>query len=502
MILVVLCAVLLVISYPQMDWGPLAWVALVPFFFALDGKNARCAFGSGYVCGFLFFAGTLGWFVYVTYPGALLLIAYLSLYFAVFAATFIFFRRLGLVPRLFTLSAVWVALEFIRAHALSGFGWVSLGHSQYKNYLLIQIADVTGVYGVSFLVILVNLLIFESIKFLSFPKASHTFGGDSREIRRAQIMVTLLVCLVLGYGIADTAHTRAYGQVKVGVVQPDIPQSLKWDPRLKNKIVERNIRLTRTLSAQKPDIIIWPETSLPGILGESPELFEQIKKTARDMRTPILIGTIVQEGEEKYYNSAVLVSADGEMTGRYDKIHLVPFGEYLPLRPVLGFINRFIGMGDFTPGREYTLFSAGREQKKFGALICFEDTLPYLRRGFTNAGAQFLVNITNDAWFEDTKAPFLHLQASVFGAVENKRALVRAANTGLSAFIDPFGRVIGAVQNERGKKTFVMGTAVAALPLVNQRTVYTKYGDVFTMFCFLGILGAILHLKTSHRVKV
>jgi len=122
-----------------------------------------------------------------------------------------------------------------------------------------------------------------------------------------------------------------------------------------------------------------------------------------------------------------------------------------------------------------------------------------LRRGFTNAGAQFLVTITNDAWFEDTKAPFLHLQAAVFGAVENKRALVRAANTGVSAFIDPFGRVIGTVHNERGKKTFVAGTAVAALPLVNQRTLYTKYGDVFAMLCFLGILGAIWVTRTVSK---
>jgi len=489
MILVILSAVLLVISYPQMDCWPLAWVALVPFFFALDGKNARSAFGSGYACGFLFFAGTLGWFIYVTYIGAFLFIAYLSLYFAVFAVAFVFFRRLPLMPRLFTLSAVWVALEFIRGHALSGFGWVSLGHSQYKNYLLIQIADVTGVYGVSFLVILVNLLVFESLRSVD----------DIRRIRRTQIIVTLLVCLVLGYGIADAAHLRAYGQVEVGVVQPDIPQSLKWDPRLKGRIVERTIRLTRALGAQKPDIIVWPETSLPGILWESPALFEEIKKTARDMQTPILMGTIIQEGEEKYYNSAVLVSADGEMAGHYDKVHLVPFGEYLPLRPWLGFVNRFIGLADFTPGREYTLLPAGRQHKKFGVLICFEDTLPYLCRAFTNAGAQFLVNITNDAWFEDTKEPFLHMQAAVFGAVENKRALVRAANTGVSAFIDPFGRVIGAVQNERGKKTFVAGTAVAALPLVNQRTVYTKYGDVFTMFCFLGILGAIWATRIASK---
>ena len=156
-----LSAGLLTLSFPQIEWSPLAWVALVPLLCALDGQKPWRAFRRAYLCGFLFFAATIGWFVYVTYPGAFLLVAFLSLYFALFGLMFVYFRKLPVTLRVFVLASGWVALEFIRAHLLSGFGWVTLGHSQYKNLWLIQIADKTGVYGVSFLVALVNLLIFE-----------------------------------------------------------------------------------------------------------------------------------------------------------------------------------------------------------------------------------------------------------------------------------------------------------------------------------------------------
>ena len=489
--LVVLSVALLVISYPQIDAWPLAWAALVPFLFALDGKKVRSAFGLGYLCGFLFFAGTLGWFIYVTYPGAFLLVAYFAVYFAVFAVAFVYFQRLPLLARIFTLAAFWVALEYIRSHALSGFNWVSLGHSQYKNYLLIQVADLTGVYGVSFLVMLINLLVFESVRFV---KRGQYILSPFYQIRRAQMVVIVLLLSVLGYGAVVVSHPRPFTSVDVGVVQPNVPQSLKWDPRLKGKIVARTVLMTREFAAQKPEIIIWPETSLPGILDESPALFNEIKKAAADLQVPILVG-IVDEKEGKYYNSAVLVSAQGKIDGQYNKMHLVPFGEYLPFRPVLGFVSRIVPLEDFTAGTEYKLFPAGCEEKKFGVLICFEDTLAYLRRGSVNAGASFLVNMTNDAWFEDTKAPFLHLQAAVFGAVENKRSLVRAANTGFSGFIDPFGRVISAVHNSAGKQTFVPGIARARVPVLRTRTFYTKYGDVFTGLCFLGIPASMAYCR-------
>jgi len=471
-----LSALLLVFSFPQTECSILAWAALVPLFSILDGQKPWRAFRRAYLCGFLFFAAAIGWFVYVTYIGAFLLVAFLSLYFALFGVIFIYFQRLAVVPRIFVLSSAWVALEFIRDHFLTGFGWVMLGHSQFKNLWLIQIADMTGVYGVSFLVVLVNLLIFENWRARSL-------------LLKANIIVLALLSAVLVYGYSVIAHQGNYQTIRVGVVQPNIPLAVDWDESRKPWIVDRNIQLTRQLRAQKPDLIVWPETSLPGVISDSPDLTGEIRANAARLATPILIGSIAQDGD-RYYNSAFLIGADGQMLGRYDKIHLVPFGEYLPLRPVLGWVNKFIDLDDFTPGKTYKIFSLAPLSPKFAVLICFEDTLGYLRRHFARAGADFFVNMTNDAWFGDTKAPFLHLQSAVFGCVENHRSLARAANTGVSALVDPWGRIIAAVSNGNGKKILVNGTAFGELPLVHELTFYTKYGDVFTYLCFLCILVA------------
>jgi apolipoprotein N-acyltransferase len=472
-----LSAVLLVFSFPQIEWSFLAWVGLVPLLSVLDGQKPWRAFRRAYLCGFLFFFATLGWVIYVTYIGAFLLVAFLSLYFAVFGVIFVYFQRLPVLPRIFVLSSVWVALEFIRDHFLSGFGWVMLGHSQYKNIWLIQIADKTGVYGVSFLVILVNLLIFETWRARSL-------------FLKANIIVITILSAVLIYGCWITGEKNYVQTVKVGIIQPNIPLAVDWDEARKPWIIDKNIQLTQKLRDQKLDLIIWPETSLPGIISDDPYLTGEIQATAARLHTPMLIGSVAQDGEQ-YYNSAFLIGADGQMLGRYDKIHLVPFGEYLPLRPVLGWINKFVPLDDFTSGKTYKVFSLSPSKAKFSVLICFEDTLGYLRRHFTQAGADFFVNMTNDAWFRDTKAPFLHLQAAVFGCVENHRSLARAANTGVSALVDPWGRIIATVSDGHGKKTLIEGIAWGVLPLVHEKTFYTKYGDIFTYLCFLCILVAV-----------
>jgi len=429
------------------------------------------------LCGFLFFAATLSWCGYVTWPGAILLIAFLALYFACFGMLFVYFQRLPLIPRILVLSSAWVALEFIRAHLFSGFGWVMLGHSQYKNIWLIQIADKTGVYGVSFLVILVNLLIFETWRARAF-------------YHRANVMVIAILSMALIYGWWVTGQKKFDQVVKVGIVQPNIPLAIDWDEEQKPSIIAKTIQLTQKLKDQKLDLIVWPETSLPGKIDDDPLINEEIQAVALSLHTPILIGSVAKEAEA-YYNSAFLIGSDGQFLGRYDKIHLVPFGEYLPLRPVLGWINKFVELDDFTPGKTYKIFSTtASSSKHFAVLICFEDTMGDLRRHFAKDGADFFVNMTNDAWFKDGKAPFLHLQAAVFGCVENHRSLARAANTGVSALIDPWGRIIATVIDGHGKKTFIDGVAWGQLPLNQEKTFYTKYGDIFTYLCFLCILVA------------
>ena len=169
----------------------------------------------------------------------------------------------------------------------------------------------------------------------------------------------------------------------------------------------------------------------------------------------------------------------------------MPFGEFLPLRPILGWLNRYIGLEDFTSGSQYTLFSSGAAFHKFGVLICFEDALNDLWRHFTLGGAEVMMNITNDAWFMDTKEPFLHLQCATMECVLNKRSLVRAANTGVSGFVDPYGHILNIVHDAKNKKTYIAGTSVAVIPLATTTTFYTKYGDVFTGGCFLVILSSI-----------
>jgi len=477
-----LSAGLLDLSFPQIQWAFLAWVALIPLLCVLDGQRPWVAFRRAYLCGFLFFAATVGWVIYVTYEGVLaayagtfFLVAFLSLYFALFGVMFVYFQRVALIPRIFVLSSGWVALEFIRAHLFTGFGWVMLGHSQYKDLWLIQIADTTGVYGISFLVVMINLLLFEIWRARKFlPKAT--------------IIVTAILFAALIYGGRITG--QKYDQtVRVGVVQPNTPLEESWDESRKPLIIAKTIHLSQKLRDQKLNLIVWPETSLPGTISDEPFLTGEIQAFAAKLDTPVLIGSVAQEGDH-YYNSAFLIAEGGQMSGRYDKIHLVPFGEYLPLRPVLGWINKFVPLDDFTPGKTYTVFSIGPLHRKFSVLICFEDTLGDLDRRFTQAGADFFVNMTNDVWFKDTKAPFLHLQAAVFGCVETHRSLARAANTGVSALVDPWGRIIATVTDGHGKETFVEGATWAALPLDHEKTFYTKYGDVFTILCFLCILVA------------
>ena len=328
----------------------------------------------------------------------------------------------------------------------------------------------------SFLVILVNLLLFETWAKRSF-------------LLKANIAVMTILSLVLIYGFWVTGQKKYYETVKVGIVQPNIPLAVDWDEGRKPWIIAKTIQLTQKLRDQKLDLIVWPETSLPGVITDAPFLTNEIQASAAGLHTPILIGSIAKEGGQ-YYNSAFLIGADGKMLGRYDKIHLVPFGEYLPLRPILGWISKFVPLDDFTSGKTYKIFSIAPSQKRFAVLICFEDTLGYLCRNFARAGAGFFVNITNDAWFRDSKEPFLHLQAAVFGCVENHRSLARAANTGVSALVDPWGRIITAVSEGQGKETFIEGTAWGSLPLNHEKTFYTKYGDIFTYLCFLCILVA------------
>lgn len=473
----------------------------MPLFFAIDGKRPAHAFLLSYITGVLFFLGTIYWLIHVTLPGMIVVALYLALYFGLF----------GLVSSLVVcrssfvilfVPAFWVALEWLRASGMFGFGWNLLGYSQSFTLPVIQIADMTGVYGVSFLVVMVNAAIFLAIK--AFRK---------REGHGAYLVPAVLALfLCLFYGFFRLNNIFAGQPFTVTVVQGNIPQEKKWDAQFRDRIIRTYEALTRHAAENKTDLIIWPETSVPGFLELEKDLYRTVRSLAVETHTPLLVGAPREDEkvENDYYNSAYLIADDGRIVAHYDKVHLVPFGEFIPFKNALSFVNKFSTMpiGDFRPGGEYTVFTLPLRREhikdgirrrflknvKFSCLVCFEDIFPDLTRRFARQGVDLLVNITNDAWFKKTNAAYQHAQCSVFRAVENRVSVVRAANTGLSCFIDQKGRVTAAVE-EGGERLFVSGFIVGEIILTRPRpTLYTIYGDVFAYLC---ILAAFIGVASS-----
>ena len=504
----------MVLAFPGFNAGFLAFVAMLPLFYALDGKRGPEAFFIAYTAGVVFFFGTVWWLVHVTLPGMIVLVLYLALYFGIFGALV----SLGLCPSryvssralsyisLFLIPAGWVTCEWLRSHIFGGFGWVALGYSQSASLPLIQIADITGVYGVSFVIVMVNIAIFLTLKSQQEKEAV-------MDIAMVIAIIVIFICLIYGYIRLNNIFTGE--RLKVGVVQGNIPQDEKWDQDLRNRIMDKYEGLTKRLAKHKVDLIIWPETSIPGFVETEPDLLDRMKKLVLEVKTPLLAGTLRENPAVKdlYFNSASLFLPDGHIADTYDKIHLVPFGEYVPFKHVFSFVEKIapVPIGDVTKGKEYTVFSyllqRNAKEKdvvlkltknvRFSCLICFEDMFPELAREFVRKGAGFLVNITNDAWYKKTSAAWQHAQGSIFRAVENRVALVRATNTGVSCFIDQKGKVLNVIK--RGDEAlFVDGYGETEIIMTNIWTFYNVYGDIFAYLC---IFATIILLYTAVLVK-
>ena len=510
--LTVMSAVLLILSFPGFNFWIFAWAAFIPLFFAIEGLKPLKAFFICYLTGFLFFLGTIYWLIHVTLPGMIVVVAYLALYFGFFGliinnylrttndpeplTTFGFGareRRTANHSLLFTIPAAWVALEWVRTHALTGFGWNLLGYSQSFNLPAIQIADMSGAYGVSFIIMMFNAAIYMFIRHFKVYKEAY--------VPMAVTVITLAV--IFGYGIFRLNNAFTGERLKVAIVQGSIPQYEKWDSRFTDMILSRYEGLTKKAALEKPDLVIWPETSIPGFVENEENLSSYVKDIVAGINTPLFAGAPRYEeikGGASYYNSAFLFLKDGSAGGHYDKMHLVPFGEYVPFKNLFFFVHKFAPrpIGDFTAGKDFKVFQfllqrTSKDQnyswkliKKvgFSCLICFEDVFPDLARQFAGRNTDFLVNITNDGWFGKSSAAYQHAQASIFRAVENRTNVLRAANTGLSCFIDQKGRLTASV-TEDGKDLFVPGFKVHEIILSRTRTVYTVYGDVFAYACIL-----------------
>jgi len=504
-------AALLIVSFPKFNQPYCAWVALVPWLTALRRMTPRQAFGWSYLVGLVFFLGSIWWLVHLTaFGGAaailgwVVLCAYLALYFGMFGLVVhrvTSSSELG-AWSLVVLPSAWVALEYLRSHLLTGFGWNLLGYSQAPALSAIQFADLTGVWGVSFLLVLMNAAIADWI-------------ADSRA-RRHRIGVAVAVLGVAAswaYGDHRLKQPAKGTPVRIAVVQGNVPQEEKWDEAFQQSIVEQYARLTRDAETQQPDLILWPETSVPGVFGLDEPLTARIGELARAVRAPLVVGApmgVLRDGAWRLTNSAALLERDGTIARRYDKLHLVPFGEFVPFESAAPWLRDILPtIGNFVSGKEYTVFNVPVRSSEFGVessnsqlstlnsqlafsvLVCFEDIFPDLARRFVQRGARLLATITNDAWFGPTAAAYQHAQASTFRAVELRVPMVRAANTGWSGCIDACGRWLASVRDARGEELFVEGVAVCEVTAGEAVTLYRRWGDWFAWLC-CALMGYVI----------
>lgn len=476
-----------------------AWVGLIPLIFAVTGKTKLQAFLLGCFCGFVFWWLTIYWLVHVTFLGTAVLIVYLSLYFGFFAVFIALSSALTLNHRLLFLSAAWVILEYLRAHLLTGFPWALMGYSQYLNLSVIQIADLTGVWGVSCVAVFVNLAIAAVI-------------NSRLQVSKAKTPILIaagLLFFAYAYGfyvcyLPPIAYQST--PVRISLIQANIPQELKWDPSAKSYIFNQYLLLTYQAKKDTPGLILWPEASLPGVIGDDPQLLLWASSLQKEVGIPFLLGA-VERKDDIFYNRALFFNRKGEVT-HYDKLHLVPFGEYIPLKKTFPFLETIVPIGDITPGQEYTLFAFNNSHYPdapvfFSTLICFEDVFPELSRFFVQRGAKFLVNITNDGWYKLTPAPYQHLSASVFRAVENRVWLARCANTGISCFIAPTGKISAYVEDARRNKIFFQGLATGDIyPRKGlAKSFYTRFGDWFVLVSLLVVLYGCMCLFVARGKK-
>jgi apolipoprotein N-acyltransferase len=516
-----LSGILLILIFPGFNFEIFAWISLVPLFIATRKTSPLASLKLGFIAGFVFYIGVIYWVViamtkYGGIPMAIgiavliLLSGYLAIYISLWTFLISVVSRqlsgIGYVLAPF----LWVTLELIRAHFLTGFPWGSLGYSQFKTLPVIQIADVTGVYGVSFIIVMVNAaiaLFIESITPLHPPLNKGGSGGVRQFATRYMLATAILLISFLIYGFwrmnifenpPISPFKGGLRGIKVALIQGNIEQDMKWDEKYQNEVFDAHVNLTMQASLDKPDLIVWPESATPFYFQTDRNFRSKMIELAQKEGSFILFGTPgyeITDGKNVPYNRAYLLSPHGDVAGKYDKIHLVPFGEYVPLRKILFFIDKMVvGIGDFQSGEEYTIFkvqsSKFKAQSSFGTLICFEVIFPDLVRRFVKNGAEFLVNITNDGWYGKTAASSQHIAMVVFRAVEYRVPVVRAATTGISGIIEPTGNI--KKETDIFVRTHISGEINIATPLHppltrggywGGKTFYTQYGDVFAYLC-------------------
>ena len=507
-------------AFPPFNINQLAWVALVPLLFAVENCDRGEAFRRGYIAGLTFFGMTVWWLVHVTVPGAIATVAFLALYFGAAAVVFStvaawlakstaadddgsrdsLIRNLGAAV---IGTTCWVTLEWVRGwFLLGGFPWNFLGVSQWQAGPLIQFANVTGVYGVSALLCFVNHGFYFTIRRIVRQMGG---GTTARRLHWEFYVAMMLVCLALWHGIGEIRSGAGQSTriLRLALVQPDIPQSLKFDPNERGLILSRHRQLTETLLADHPDLIVWPETAIPWAVQYDPESAELVTNLLAKSQAHLLTGYF-DNRQRQMFNAAILFTPKPVISDIYRKIHLVPFGEYVPLRRAWAPLLRKIGPRDYdvddffdlSAGEEYTIFDA--MGVRFGAVICYEDTVPSLYRRFVQRDVDFMINLTNDAWFKTSPELETHLANAVFRAIESHRPLVRATNNGVTCVINEHGFITARCAPFKPATLSVS----LSLPVDRAQPFYTRHGDVFVALCAVMAVTTLgFLLARSSRIR-
>ena len=529
--LAILAGLSLATAFPKIGIAGFAWIAPALILATALGKRGGESFRIGYVAGVAHYLGSLSWLLNIPVRGFPILgwVA-LAAFLALFPATWVWLtitaspaaRRLS--PNWLTTAreisrqswaqrmswalraaATWVALEMILARIFGGFPWNLLGDSQYRIVPLIQFASFTGVYGVSFLVV------WTSVSLLCGAIA--VFGKPAqRSPWMAEIILPFTaIFIAMFYGFHQLAHPDATNrEVKVALVQPGIPQTMIWDENQNRERFRELMELSETALATNADVLIWPEAALPGTpFDENGKLGAPLAELAREHKAWLIIGADDFEekpSETNYFNASFLISPEGQIAGRYRKRGLVIFGEYIPLERWLPFIKWLTPItGSYTPGDRAVQFhlttTADAPQKvQSSVLICFEDVFPHLARKSVEPETDFLVNITNDGWFGEGAAQWQQAAAATFRTIENGVPLIRCANTGITCWIDRYGRWRQVFTDKSGSVYgvgFMRGTV--PLPAGHPETFYNRHGDWFGWACV--VLAVILPLGQYIRLR-
>lgn len=498
-----LSGILLFLSFPKFGSTFVAWVALIPLLYTLHNtKSWFDAFSKGFLSGITANALIFYWIVYVVVnygylpyfagiSAMLLLSAYLGMYIATFAAGVFYFQKIN-IPLIIAAPLLWTSLEYAKSNLLTGFPWANLAYSQYQNIYFIQILDIIGPYGITFLIVMVNVVLFNTLQHIIYKNKAYTF---LKEI----FVVSILFLIIYAYGFwcVNNIETKmkVSASLEAAIAQGNFEQDIKWNPSYQWDTINTYKALSLDKRLEGSKLIVWPETATPFYFQDVNYLHREVINTAKASNSWMLIGSpsyLKKSNKISYMNSAFIISPEGNIEGRYDKVHLVPYGEYVPLRKYFPFIDKLVeGVGDFSPGDGFHPLLMNNH--KVGILICYEGIFPYASRIYKKAGTQLLVNITNDAWFGKTSAPYQHLSMTVFRAVENRLYVVRAANTGISAFIDPLGRIVSSTN------LFERTVLRETIKFMDIRTVYEINGDYFVYMCIL--LLAIMIVKYEKRRK-